>query len=123
MLGFSPFKKHANKFNYIPRYYDPRRRRARRVVPSCTASGATTRRGVPPGKYIRTQRDARAAPRRARGAADRKRIWTMAVGAVLVLLFVYMLFPRLAEGVPPGAAGSCRGGGSARTDSTPTLRW
>lgn len=23
MLGFSPFKKHANKFNYIPRYYDP----------------------------------------------------------------------------------------------------
>mgnify|MGYP006977413896 CR=1 FL=1 len=21
MLGFSPFKKHANKFNYIPRYY------------------------------------------------------------------------------------------------------
>ena len=23
MLGFSPFKKHANKFNYTPRYYDP----------------------------------------------------------------------------------------------------
>ena len=23
MLGFTPFKKHANKFNYIPRYYDP----------------------------------------------------------------------------------------------------
>ena len=23
MLGFSPYKKHANKFNYIPRSYDP----------------------------------------------------------------------------------------------------
>ena len=23
MLGFSPFKKRANKFNYTPRYYDP----------------------------------------------------------------------------------------------------
>lgn len=23
MLGFTPFKRHANKFNYIPRYYDP----------------------------------------------------------------------------------------------------
>ena len=31
MLGFSPFKKHANKFNYIPRYYDPEEeRRAQR---------------------------------------------------------------------------------------------
>ena len=33
MLGFSPFKKHANKFNYIPRYYDPEKeaREARRA--------------------------------------------------------------------------------------------
>ena len=23
MSGFTPFKKHANKFNYLPRYYDP----------------------------------------------------------------------------------------------------
>ena len=23
MLGFTPFKKHANKFKYRPRYYDP----------------------------------------------------------------------------------------------------
>ena len=39
MLGFTPFKKHANKFNYIPRYYDPEKeRRASSVVPSCAAS-------------------------------------------------------------------------------------
>jgi len=35
MSGFTPFKKHANKFNYLPRYYDPEkeerdRRRAER---------------------------------------------------------------------------------------------
>ena len=23
MSGFGPYKKHPNKFNYIPRYYDP----------------------------------------------------------------------------------------------------
>ena len=23
MLGFTPFKRHPNKFNYTPRYYDP----------------------------------------------------------------------------------------------------
>ena len=27
MLGFTPFKRHANKFNYIPRYYDPEEER------------------------------------------------------------------------------------------------
>ncbi len=40
MLGFTPFKKHANKFNYIPRYYStPRRRPVNSAVPSCAANG------------------------------------------------------------------------------------
>lgn len=36
-----------------------------------------------------------AVPRRRRRAGDR--IWKMVVGAVLVLLFIYILYPRLAD--------------------------
>ena len=38
MLGFTPFKKHANKFNYIPRYYDPEKEAVNSAVPSCAAN-------------------------------------------------------------------------------------
>ncbi len=59
MLGFSPFKKHANKFNYIPRYYDPEKeaREARRAelhgersddAEGSTAPGSTSARSVTP---------------------------------------------------------------------------
>ena len=62
MLGFTPFKKHANKFNYIPRYYDPEKeareqRRAELRGERAEDAGGEYR----PGQYIRTQRDARAA--------------------------------------------------------------
>ena len=50
-----------------------------------------------PGQYIRTQRDARAARRSKEEKTGRDRIWKMAVGAVLVLLFIYILYPRLAD--------------------------
>ena len=81
MLGFTPFKKHANKFNYIPRYYDPEKE-AREYVP---------------GQFIRTQREARAAHRAGEEERGRIRILKMAAAAVLVLLFIYLLYPKLAE--------------------------
>ena len=56
MLGFSPFKKHANKFNYIPRYYDPEKE-----------------------------------------GRGRTRVLKMVVAAVFVMLFIYLLYPKLAE--------------------------
>lgn len=98
MLGFSPFKKHANKFNYIPRYYDPEKeareqRRAELRGETVEDAGREYR----PGQYIRTQRDARAARRSKEEKTGRDRIWKMAVGAVLVLLFIYILYPRLAD--------------------------
>lgn len=98
MLGFTPFKKHANKFNYIPRYYDPEKeareqRRAELRGERAEDAGCEYR----PGQYIRTQREARAARRGREEERGRMRIWKMAVGALLVLLFIYMLYPRLAE--------------------------
>lgn len=98
MLGFSPFKKHANKFNYVPRYYDPEKeaRELRRAELRGERSDEASDE-YQPGKYIRTQRDARIARRYAGTAAGQKRIWMMLIGAVLVLLFIYMLYPRLAD--------------------------
>jgi len=123
MLGFTPFKKHANKFNYIPRYYDPEKeareqRRAELRGERAEDAGGEYR----PGQYIRTQRDARAARRSKEEKTGRDRIWKMAVGAVLVLLFIYILYPRLAERFPAGAdlgpgadrSGGCRRDGAAQ---------
>jgi len=98
MLGFTPFKKHANRFNYIPRYYDPEKEaREQRRAELRGERAEDADREYRPGQYIRTQRDARAARRAARSEQDRTRIWKMAAGAVVVLLFIYMLYPRLAD--------------------------
>ena len=66
MLGFSPFKKHANKFNYIPRYYDPEEeRRAQRRAELRGERPEDAGREYVPGQYVRTARTARAARREA----------------------------------------------------------
>lgn len=98
MLGFTPFKKHANKFNYIPRYYDPEKeareqRRAELRGERCEDANREYR----PGQYIRTQREARAARREREQEGGRSHILKMAAGAVLVLLIIYLLYPKLAE--------------------------
>lgn len=98
MLGFTPFKKHANRFQYTPRYYDPQKeaREQRRAELSGQRLEDADREYVP-GQYIRTQREARAA-RRAREAREgQMRMWKMVVGIALVLLFLGILYPRLAD--------------------------
>lgn len=96
MLGFTPFKRHANKFNYIPRYYDPEKEaREQRRAELRGERAEEGDRPYRPGQYIRTQRDARAVRRAEEDDRGRKRIWTMAVAVVLVLLFVALLYPRL----------------------------
>ena len=98
MLGFTPFKKHANKFNYIPRYYDPEKEaREQRRAELRGERAEDAERAYRPGQYIRTQSAARAARRAARDEKDRTRIWKMAGAAVLVLLFIYLLYPKLAN--------------------------
>lgn len=98
MLGFTPFKRHPNKFNYIPRYYDPEKeaREERRAELRGERVGGDARE-YRPGQYIRTQREARAARKERQETHGRNRIWVMMAGAVLVLLFIYLLYPRLAD--------------------------
>ena len=96
MLGFTPFKKHANKFNYIPRYYDPEKeaREQRRAELHGRRYDEETSE-YRPGQYIRTQREARS-NRRSRTNNGRMRIWLYLGIAFLALLFIQMVYPRLA---------------------------
>ena len=86
MLGFTPFKRHANKFNYIPRYYDPEKEaREQRRAELRGERAEDGDREYRPGQYIRTQRDARAARRSKEDDKGRMRIWKMVGAAVIVL--------------------------------------
>lgn len=98
MLGFTPFKRHANKFNYIPRYYDPEkeaREQRRAELRGERAEDADCE--YQPGQYIRTQREAREVRRSNEEERGRIRVLKMAAGAVLVMLFIYLLYPKLAD--------------------------
>lgn len=98
MLGFSPFKKRANKFNYTPRYYDPEKEaREERRAELRGERSEDAGREYRPGMYIRRQSEARTSRRERHTDAGRKRIWGMALGAVAVLLFISLLYPRLAD--------------------------
>lgn len=100
MLGFTPFKRHANKFNYIPRYYDPEKEaREQRRAELHGERAEDSNEEYRPGQYIRTQREARAARRAGTEEHGRMRVFKMAGAAVLMLLFIYLLYPRLAEWV------------------------
>lgn len=98
MSGFTPFKKHANKFNYVPRYYDPEKEARENRRAELHGQRAEDRdREYRPGQYIRTQREARAARRASENGQGQMRILKMAAAAVLVLLFIYLLYPRMAD--------------------------
>lgn len=96
---FTPYKRHANKFNYTPRYYDPdkeerERRRQELRGERLDDSGEYT-----PGKYIQAKRDARLsrAAEQTSGNGNRMRMWALGVGVMLLFLFIYILIPRIAS--------------------------
>lgn len=95
---FSPYKRHANKFSYTPRYYDPEKeaREQRRAELRGERSDDTGE--YTPGKYIRTQSEARQqsrAKRKSNVLGGSTRIISLVVVLLLVFLFVYVLVPRV----------------------------
>ena len=73
MLGFTPFKKHANKFNYIPRYYDPEKeaREQRRAELRGERAGDEAHEYVPASSSARSAKPVRrTGPARRSGAAS-----------------------------------------------------
>lgn len=99
MSGFSPFKKHANKFNYIPRYYDPEEeRRAQRRAELRGERPEDAGREYVPGQYVRTARTARAARREAeRSARSKRRFGLLLTGIVVLLLFFAAIYPGVSS--------------------------
>ena len=94
---FTPVKKHANKFRYIPRYYDPEKeRREQRRRELHGTSSELDNAEYQPGQYIRTQREARrvAQEGRKRQQGGSFMLW-MLLSALLLAAFV--LYPRIAE--------------------------
>ncbi len=94
MSMFAPHKKHAHQFTYVPRYYDPAKeaREQRRAELRGERSDDTTE--YTPGKYIRTQREARAARRERRGDGQ-GRMFKLVLILLAVVLIAYMVLPRL----------------------------
>ncbi|MFI3277989.1 MAG: hypothetical protein SNH13_05645 [Rikenellaceae bacterium] len=102
MAGFTPFKRHANKFNYTPRHYDPakeareqRRAEMRGQRRDEHAGDNTGDASYTPGQYIRSSRDARGERRREAQRGGRRKVWISF--AIIALLFVFgsMLYPKL----------------------------
>lgn len=92
---FSPSKKHANKFNYIPRFYDPekdRREQRRRELRGQSADDDTP---YAPGKYIRTVREARAERKAQQKANSGTPRALMVFGVAIIIIIAYMLVPRI----------------------------
>ena len=94
---FTPVKKHANKFRYIPRYYDPEKeRREQRRRELHGTSSEQEGQEYQPGQYIRTQREARRVAQGKEGGRKTPSMVIMMLLAVAVII-VYMLYPRIVE--------------------------
>ena len=95
---FTPVKKHANKFLYIPRYYDPEKERREQRRRELYGTSSQDDGEYVPGQYIRTQREARRAAKGYDGKRGGKMPSMMLLAMLAVLLLVgYMLVPRLVE--------------------------
>lgn len=90
---FTPYKRHANPFTYVPRFFDPekeRREQRRRELTGCTSED--TEENYTPGKYIRSVREAREEKGVRKGGTPKMMILA---AVVLLAMCVYMLYPRI----------------------------
>ena len=96
---FTPYKRHANKFNYKPRYYDPDKEERERRRQELRGERIDDNGEYTPGKYIQAKRDARLSrvAEQSKGGGNRMRMWAMGVGVMLLFFFIYILVPRIAS--------------------------
>lgn len=99
MSFFAPHKRHPRKFNYIPRFYDPvKEARDERRKELHGTSVETDDMPYTPGRYVRTQREARDASRGERSQfAGLGRIFVISVALVFAVLLFYPRFMRFVE--------------------------
>lgn len=98
MSIFRPPQTKPRQFNYIPRHYDPvkEEREQRRRELHGTSSEDDMEEYVP-GKYIRTQREARDAARENESNSSSTKIRNMAIMAVMLGIFTLVIVPRFVK--------------------------
>ena len=95
---FTPVKKHAHKFRYIPRYYDPEKeRREQRRRELHGTSSELDNAEYQPGQYIRTQREARRLAQGNNGGGRKAPSMMFLMLVALVVVVLYMLYPRIVD--------------------------
>ncbi len=114
MGAFTPFKRHANKFNYTPRYYDPAkeaREQRRAEMYGERSDQKSDEEGYRPGQYIRTSSAARSARLsggaggrggRNRGSSQMRMI--ILIGAIAIIAYLgSVLYSSLIEALDPSS--------------------
>ena len=95
MSFFRPHKTKPRQFNYIPRHYDPvKEEREQRRKELHGTSSADDMEEYVPGKYIRTQREARDAARENESMSSNTKIRNMAIMAAMLGIFTIVIVPR-----------------------------
>lgn len=98
MSFFRPPKTKPRQFNYIPRYYDPVKEERDRRRRELHGTSATDDEPYAPGKYIRTQREARDAASGDRGNFEGVgRIVLVGILMVVAIVFFLPRFVSFAE--------------------------
>ena len=93
---FTPIKKHANKFRYIPRYYDPEQERRDQRRKELRGTSSHDDGEYTPGQYIRTQREARRLAKENKSKSKMPSVvFMMLVATAVIILFA--LVPRIVE--------------------------
>ena len=97
MSFFRPHKTKPRQFNYIPRHYDPAKEERDRRRRELHGTSTLDDEAYTPGKYIRTQREAREASHADQGNGSFKRMRNLVIIAVMLALFGLMIVPRFVE--------------------------
>ena len=98
MSFFRPHKSKPRQFNYIPRHYDPvKEEREQRRKELHGTSSMDDEEEYTPGKYIRTQREAREASRGNDSGMSGKRIRNLTIIALILGIFGLMVVPRFVK--------------------------
>lgn len=98
MSIFRPPKTKPRQFNYFPRYYDPvkEERNQRRKILHGTSS-ETDGEEYTPGKYVRTQREARDAARESEGSIGSSKLRGLVIVTAVIALGMLWLLPRIMD--------------------------
>ena len=98
MSIFRPPKTKPRQFNYIPRYYDPvkEERNHRRKLLHGTSTESDNEEYTP-GKYVRTQREARDAVRESERSAGGSKLMSLMLITAAIAVGIMWLMPYIME--------------------------